>query len=60
MSDTPRCDNAISISDLARTLERENTRLREALTKCIGVLSGEDMNKSALIDALRDAEAVLK
>lgn len=55
MSDTPRTDAAVegTVWLLCRQLER-------ALSKCVAVLSGEEMSKNALIDALKAARDVLK
>lgn len=37
----------------ARKLERESAQLLEAARKCLAVLSGEEMSKQALFDAMR-------
>jgi hypothetical protein len=46
-------------SALVRDAASEIERLRTALTVCVGVLAGEDLNKSALINALTLGNAAL-
>lgn len=42
-----------------KKLTADNARLREALKKCLLVLSGEALQKSALVDALDEGLATL-
>lgn len=57
---------AISIDkqvEQARTIKRltaNNSQLRSALKKCLGVLSGDDLNKDCLIKALEAGRDALK
>lgn len=41
-------------------LENDKAKLRSALMQCVGVLAGETLSKSALIDALEQARLALE